>query len=51
MTDQRIGVEIAGYRIESVLGRGGMGTVYVAEQSSPTRKVVLKLLRPRAVGR
>jgi serine/threonine protein kinase len=46
MTDQRIGVEIAGYRIESVLGHGGMGTVYVAEQSSPTRKVVLKLLRP-----
>ena len=46
MTDQRIGVEIAGYRIESVLGRGGMGTVYVAEQSSPTRMVALKLLRP-----
>lgn len=46
MTDERIGTEIAGFRIESVLGQGGMGTVYVAEQSSPTRKVVLKLLRP-----
>jgi outer membrane protein assembly factor BamB/predicted Ser/Thr protein kinase len=46
MTDERIGTEVAGYRIESVLGQGGMGTVYVAEQSSPTRKVVLKLLRP-----
>src|SRR5262245_37386032 len=45
MTDDRIGTEIAGFRIESVLGQGGMGTVYVAEQSSPTRKVVLKLLR------
>jgi serine/threonine protein kinase len=45
MTDERIGTEIAGFRIESVLGQGGMGTVYVAEQSSPTRKVVLKLLR------
>jgi predicted Ser/Thr protein kinase len=46
MTDERIGSEVAGYRIESVLGQGGMGTVYVAEQSLPTRKVVLKLLRP-----
>lgn len=46
MTDERIGTEVAGFRIESVLGQGGMGTVYVAEQSSPTRKVVLKLLRP-----
>jgi len=41
-----MGAEIAGFRIVSVLGRGGMGTVYLAEQSSPTRKVVLKLLRP-----
>jgi len=46
MTDERIGTDVAGFRIESVLGQGGMGTVYVAEQSSPTRKVVLKLLRP-----
>jgi Protein kinase domain len=46
MTDERIGTEVAGYRIEAVLGQGGMGTVYVAEQSLPTRKVVLKLLRP-----
>jgi protein kinase-like protein len=46
MTDERIGTEVAGFRIESMIGQGGMGTVYVAEQSSPTRKVVLKLLRP-----
>ena len=46
MNDGRIGSEIAGFRIVSVLGQGGMGTVYVAEQSSPRRKVVLKLLRP-----
>ena len=46
MTDERIGTEVAGFRIESVLGHGGMGTVYVAEQPSPARKVVLKLLRP-----
>jgi predicted Ser/Thr protein kinase len=46
MSDARIGSEIAGFRIVSVLGQGGMGTVYVAEQASPRRKVVLKLLRP-----
>jgi outer membrane protein assembly factor BamB/predicted Ser/Thr protein kinase len=45
MSDARIGSEIAGYRIVSLLGQGGMGTVYVAEQTSPRRKVVLKLLR------
>ena len=45
MSDERIGSEIAGYRIVSVLGQGGMGTVYIAEQTSPRRKVALKLLR------
>jgi serine/threonine protein kinase len=46
MSEARIGSEIAGFQIVSVLGQGGMGTVYVAEQASPRRKVVLKLLRP-----
>jgi predicted Ser/Thr protein kinase len=46
MSEAPIGSEIAGFRIVSVLGQGGMGTVYVAEQASPRRKVVLKLLRP-----
>ena len=45
MSDARIGSEVAGYRIVSVLGQGGMGTVYIAEQTSPRRKVALKLLR------
>lgn len=45
MSDARIGSEIAGYRIVSELGHGGMGTVYIAEQASPRRKVALKLLR------
>jgi serine/threonine protein kinase len=45
-TDSRIGQEIGGYRIEALIGRGGMGTVYLAEQSFPRRKVALKLLSP-----
>ncbi len=44
--DTRIGTEIAGYRIESLLGRGGMSVVYLATQSFPRRKVALKLLAP-----
>ena len=44
--DSRIGTEIAGYRVESVLGRGGMSVVYLAEQRFPQRNVALKLLAP-----
>ena len=40
------GREIAGFRIESEIGRGGMGVVYLAHQSFPERKVALKLLSP-----
>ena len=42
----RIGTEIAGYRIEAMLGRGGMSVVYLAEHVRLGRKVALKLLAP-----
>lgn len=37
---------IGRYRIISVLGEGGMGTVYEAEQDQPHRTVALKVIRP-----
>ncbi|WP_369135934.1 Hsp70 family protein [Modestobacter sp. I12A-02662] len=47
MTEQQPGTEIAGYRIESLIGRGGMAVVYRAEDMRLGRKVALKLLTPQ----
>jgi serine/threonine protein kinase/tetratricopeptide (TPR) repeat protein len=42
---------IADYRVIRLIGRGGMGEVYEAEQDDPRRRVALKVVRPGLFGR
>jgi serine/threonine protein kinase len=43
-SDPFVGRAFDGYRIESVIGRGGMGVVYLATQLSLDRPVAIKVL-------
>ncbi|MEZ5098917.1 MAG: protein kinase [Thermoleophilia bacterium] len=47
--DPRIGTQLGDYQIEGVIGRGGMGVVYLAEQQRPRRKVAIKVLAPELI--
>src|SRR3954466_11979531 len=40
------GAVIAGYRIEEVIGKGGMGVIYRAYQIALDREVALKVISP-----
>ncbi len=43
---KRFGQLIGRYKVVRVLGEGGMGSVFLAEQDKPTRLVALKVIRP-----
>ncbi len=43
--DRSLPEQIGEFRILGLLGRGGMGAVYLAEQQNPQREVALKVLR------
>src|SRR5207248_9598923 len=49
LADERTGLRpgdaLDGYRIISLIGEGGMGEVYLAEENSLGRKVAIKLVR------
>ena len=42
--------EINGYRVLRQLGRGGMSTVYLADQVALGREVAIKVMSPQALG-
>ena len=44
--DPRLGSEIAGYRIEERIGRGGMGVVYRAQHMNLQRRAAIKIIAP-----
>ena len=45
-----IGQQVTHYRVLSELGRGGMGVVYLAEDTTLDRKVALKFIRSDLIG-
>src|SRR5919198_2579631 len=44
--DVRTGTVLAGFCVESILGEGAMGTVFLAEEAATGRHVALKVLMP-----
>ena len=44
--DARIGSMVAGYRVEQLIGRGGMGVVYLTHDEHLHRPVALKVVAP-----
>ena len=49
---ERVGTSLGPYKILEKIAEGGMGVVYVAEQTQPVRrKVALKVIRPGMAGK
>ena len=49
-SNQLLGQALGTCTLKSLLGRGGMGTVYLAHQSRPRRAVAVKVLMPGLLG-
>src|SRR5207248_1366434 len=47
----RIPEQLGGYRVLHKLGEGGMGAVYVAEDTLLKRRIALKVMRPEIAAR
>jgi serine/threonine protein kinase len=42
----RVGDEVDGLKILDILGKGGFGVVYLAQQREPRREIALKVIKP-----
>ncbi len=51
MGDPALGTTLAGYRLDAVIGRGGMGVVYRATHLGLERRVALKVIAPDLAGK